>query len=287
MSQLDQFESVFRAAVRAVYTPAPVAVQRVLVVTDLHAARAEAFGARARQVLTGLLGNAQPAWRVTTADEATTVGDLLALVDSEAPDLVVTYRNLHTSAWRWPYTLGDHVEVLTQVTAAPVLLLPRPEHAAYEQGVGQIDTAMAITDHLGGDASGRLIDWAAAMVVDTGHLWLAHVEDTAVFERYLEVISKLPDLDTETARAQIKARLLKEPADYIASVQAALAQGMPRLDVQARVTEGRHLATYKGLLSEHRVDLLVMQTKDQDQLAMHGLAYPLAVELRATPLLML
>ena len=47
VSQLDQFESVFRAAVRAVYTPAPVAVQRVLVVTDLHAARAEqAFVAR-------------------------------------------------------------------------------------------------------------------------------------------------------------------------------------------------------------------------------------------------
>ena len=36
-----------------------------------------------------------------------------------------------------------------------------------------------------------------------------------------------------------------------------------------------------------RVDLLVMNTKDEDQLAMHGLAYPLAVELRQIPLLML
>lgn len=30
-----------------------------------------------------------------------------------------------------------------------------------------------------------------------------------------------------------------------------------------------------------------MHTKDEDQSAMHGLAYPLAVELRETPLLML
>jgi hypothetical protein len=30
-----------------------------------------------------------------------------------------------------------------------------------------------------------------------------------------------------------------------------------------------------------------MNTKDEDQLAMHGLAYPLAVELRDIPLLML
>ena len=30
-----------------------------------------------------------------------------------------------------------------------------------------------------------------------------------------------------------------------------------------------------------------MYTKDDEQLAMHGIAYPLAVELRATPLLLL
>ena len=30
-----------------------------------------------------------------------------------------------------------------------------------------------------------------------------------------------------------------------------------------------------------------MNTKDEDQLAMHGLAYSLAIELRAIPLLML
>ena len=41
------------------------------------------------------------------------MGDLLALIDAERPDLVCAYRNLHSSGWRWPYTLGDHVVVLT------------------------------------------------------------------------------------------------------------------------------------------------------------------------------
>jgi hypothetical protein len=40
-------------------------------------------------------------------------------------------------------------------------------------------------------------------------------------------------------------------------------------------------------VDEHHVDLLVLNTKDEDQLAIHGLAYPLAVELRNTPLLLL
>ena len=49
----------------------------------------------------------------------------------------------------------------------------------------------------------------------------------------------------------------------------------------------RHVLGYKELVEENEIDLLVMYTKDEEQLAMHGIAYPLAVELRATPLLML
>ena len=41
------------------------------------------------------------------------------------------------------------------------------------------------------------------------------------------------------------------------------------------------------IIAEHNVSLLVMNTKDDEQLAMHGVAYPLAVELRETPLLLL
>ena len=79
--------------------------------------------------------------------------------------------------------------------------------------------------------------------------------------------------------------MLKEPADYIASVTAGLT-GVD-LTVKAEVEMGHHLSTYRQLVQKHGVDLLVLNTKDDDQLAMHGLAYPLAVELRDLPLLML
>ena len=43
----------------------------------------------------------------------------------------------------------------------------------------------------------------------------------------------------------------------------------------------------RRLIDEHKVDLLVMNSRDEDQLAMHGLAYPLAVELNHVPMLLL
>lgn len=285
MSQLDQFESVFRAAVRPQYERSVPVLKRVLVVTDLHTARAKAYADRARVFLQGALGAAEVHWRVTEAEETTTVGDVLALVGSERPDLVVTYRNLHSSAWRWPFTLGDHVEVLTQATEVPILLLPRPEHAALDTGVVNTARVMAMTDHLSGDH--HLIDWAATMVGHRGHLFLAHIEDADALARVLQVIAKLPELDTEVARAQIGPRLLKDAGDYIESCQAVLAEHDPELNVAPLIAEGAHLTECKALVEGYEIDLLVLNTKDADQLAMHGLAYPLAVELRGLPLLLL
>ena len=57
--------------------------------------------------------------------------------------------------------------------------------------------------------------------------------------------------------------------------------------VQEIVTMGHFIRDYRRLLSEQEIDLLVLNTKDDEQLAMHGLAYPLTVELRETPLMLL
>ena len=50
---------------------------------------------------------------------------------------------------------------------------------------------------------------------------------------------------------------------------------------------GRLVDEYRELIAKREIDLLVLHTKDDDQLAMHGAAYALAVELRGIPLLML
>ncbi len=100
-------------------------------------------------------------------------------------------------------------------------------------------------------------------------------------------ISRIPSIDTENARQRILEQLLKEPKDYIRSCREVLeAEGLP-LAVEEIVTKGHHLREFEKLVEKHEVDLLVFNTKDEDQLAMHGLAYPLAVELRQIPLLLL
>ena len=50
---------------------------------------------------------------------------------------------------------------------------------------------------------------------------------------------------------------------------------------------GHVLSLYRSLIIDHEIDLLVMNTKDEGQLAMHGTAYSLSVELEEIPLLLL
>lgn len=283
MPNIDQFESVFRSAARTVFHYAPVSIGRAMVVTDLDGGAAQAFADRARALLSGPGGPTPLVLDVPAAAEVATIGALLERVKASAPDVVVTYRNVHSGAYQWPYTLGDHVEVLTQVTDVPVLLLPRPG----DSGAPPVNTdvVMAVTDHLTGDD--RLVRYAAALTQPDGTLFLAHVEDAATFERYMGAIGRIAELDTDTARTRLRARLLKEPADFIESARQVLHAAGVALKIEPEVQIGHPLSVYRELVVEHGVDLLVLNTKDDEQLAMHGLAYPLAVELRHVAMLLL
>ena len=58
-------------------------------------------------------------------------------------------------------------------------------------------------------------------------------------------------------------------------------------EIRSIVTMGERIEEYRRLVEDHRVDLLVLNTMDAGQLAMHGKAYALAVALRGIPLLLL
>ena len=103
----------------------------------------------------------------------------------------------------------------------------------------------------------------------------------------MEVISKIPTIDTDDARETVREQLLKEPQDYIDSCVEVLQEAGAQVTVEHLVVFGHHLSEYKRLIEQHKVDLLVLTTKDEEQLAMPGMAYALAVELRQIPLLML
>lgn len=286
MTNVDQFESVFRAASKPVFDYRPIELREVLVVTDLQPQEAAAFADRVRTFLGTTPAAATASYEHLSGVQFRTTGDLLQLVESKRPDLICAYRNLHSDGWKWPHSLGEALDLLTQVASAPVMVLPHPRAGRQaDHALKNTNRVMAVTDHLAGDD--RLVNWAVALTQEKGRLFLAHVEDERTFARYLDVISKIPALDTDTARRAIRERLLKEPTDYIASCRAALDRTGVRIDVVPEVTLGHRLSDYQRLVDEHEVDLLVLNTKDEDQLAMHGLAYPIAVELRNIPLLML
>ena len=125
MPQLDQFESTFRAAAKETYTHTPLKIDRVLVATDLEAAEAALLTEAARRFLAAIDGD-ETVWAPLAGDAFDSVQALLERVEEHRPDLVVTYRHLHSNAWRWPYSLGEHLDVLTQATTTPILVLPHP-----------------------------------------------------------------------------------------------------------------------------------------------------------------
>jgi len=291
MDKVDQFESAFRSASKDVFHYRPFSVSSVLIVTDLSGAAAERFGADVRALTAPLDERQGISYTVIEGQGFDSPQDLLGLVDRQNPDLVATYRCLHTGAWQWAVTLGAHIDVLTQATDTPVMLLPHPVRTEGDRSSGgdampgTPQRVMAVTDHLSGDQ--RLVNAALSFLEPDGSLFLSHVEDDAVFERYLGVISRIPEIDTELARERIGAQLLKEPADYIRSVSEALREVDVACSVEALISMGHHVRQYRELIESHEIDLLVMNTKDEDQSAMHGLAYPLVVELRDIPLLIL
>ncbi|MCB9760150.1 MAG: hypothetical protein H6739_09980 [Alphaproteobacteria bacterium] len=284
MSRIDQFESLFKAAAHPVYSPGEVSIRKVMVITDHDADATGAYAARLRAGFLQTLAEASE-WIEVPAGQMANLGELLALTERVQPDLAITWRNLHSSAWRWPYSLGAVLEVLTQHAGFPVLLMPRPEEQPLDALPAATDEVMALTDHLVDDH--RIVDWGLRFTRPGGELILTHIEDSAAFERIIAVIGRIPEIDTDTARELIGRRLLEEPREYVASVAQAVTGAASTVRVREVVRMGHHLAEITGVVQERGVDLLVLNTKDDDQSAMHGLAYPLAVELRTLPMLML
>ena len=285
MTTIDQFESVFLSADKAVFTYAPVAFGDVLLVSDLDEAPARALIDRCRGFLAAI-DRPETRWKHLGGGGFSSVKEMLDAVEARNPDLVVTYRHLHSNAWHWPHSLGEYLDVLTQATTIPVLVLPHPEAGlALPHALHDTDQVLAITDHLTGDD--RIVNTALAFTGAGGTCRLSHVESSLAFEHYMAAISKISEIDSETARETLEAQLLKEPSDYIASCRTAIEAAGLAVTIAELVVMGRHLAEYRRLVDAHEVDLLVMHTKDEDQMAMHGMAYPLAIELRQIPLLLL
>ena len=281
--RVDQFESIFKRADKPRFEYRRPEIRRVTLVTDLNATDTAALLQQVQQFLAVLQPDG-PEWHTLGEGDYDRKSDLLERLLEHQADLIVTSRNLRQSDKNTPHSLGVYLDTLTQATQAPVLVLPDMQHRG-EGAMTQTAGVMVATDHLAGDA--RLINHAVRFTQPGGHVHLCHVEDDAVFAYYLDAISKIPAIDTATAERSLREQLLKQPADYITSCIEVLELNDIAANLHAHVLMGHRLQDYRRLVDEHRTDLLVLNTKDEDQLAMHGMAYPIAVEFRDIPLLML
>lgn len=253
---------------------------KALVVTDLKSEAANKYMENAKAFFSSIDGS----WDTLSSENFKTVRELLDLVENKNPDLIITYRHLHSEAWQWPHSLGEHLDVLIQVTEPPVAIMPHPDREGVpEHAVKTTDSVMAVNDHLVGEDG--LVNHAIFMTDTGGSLHLTHIEDDSIFNRYMEVIGKIPEIDTDIARETIQAQLLGEPSDYIDSCETVLNEKHTNLKVIKHIAHGHPLEEYRKVVAENKISLVVLQAHDENQLAMNATAYSLAVELRTTPLL--
>jgi len=280
MSSVDQFASVFNAASKTIFQYKPPSMAKALVVTDLKSEAANKYMENAKAFFSSIDGS----WDTLSSENFKTVRELLDLVENKNPDLIITYRHLHSEAWQWPHSLGEHLDVLIQVTEPPVAIMPHPDREGVpEHAVKTTDSVMAVNEHLVGEDG--LVNHAIFMTDTGGSLHLTHIEDDSIFNRYMEVIGKIPEIDTDIARETIQAQLLGEPSDYIDSCETVLNEKHANLKVIKHIAHGHPLEEYRKVVSENKISLVVLQAHDENQLAMNATAYSLAVELRTTPLL--
>ena len=286
MSNLDQFESIFRSAVKDPYQHQSIQIKTILLVTDLSRQDADAYQQKIHRFLNALDGHQAIKWEILCQDDFKQVDQLIKIVEKSTADLICSYRNLHSSGWKYPYSLGSQMDILLQATTTPVLILPHPKAGkAASHSLKTTHNVMVMTDHL--NEHHQLIQYATAFTDNNGLLTLSHIEDQRVFDRYIEAIGKIDTIDTDQAKIRLAEQLLKEPADYIESCREVLLAESGLLKIEALVDFGNSLAEYKKHIEQHQLDLLVLSAKDQKQMAMHGMTYPLAIELRQIPLLML
>lgn len=283
MDHIDEFESMFRRAERESFEHATIPIESVVFITDQTGDECE----RRRRELLSFMPMLQDVdnWRTVCGDEYSNVSELLRILDEQQTDLVITYRHLQEQSLIPQHSLGVYLDVLSQVAPIPVLVLPG---TSAEPGPlsGQVcDRVMVVADHISGDSA--LINYGSRMCPDNGKLWLCHVEDESVFERYMRIIERIPKIPTELARELIGSTLLKDAQNYIDTCIAELKEARPSISCEQRVTRGHFLKQYTELIQSAEIDLLVTNTRDEDQLAMHGMAYSLSVELIETAMLLL
>ena len=277
--RLDDFESVFRSALKPSFERESVLLEQVVHISDQGPEDCDAEAQRVRAFLSALDDGDHGAMLSLGRKDWSSAQDLLDKIQGLNPQLIVCQRHLGDPDTDLAYTLGSVVDILTQATSVPVLLLPTPESP-----LRSAERTMVVTDHL--TQAAHLVSWGVHMTPDHGVLFLAHIEDEERFEHIAHALRRVPGVDTEPTLARLRDKLLSLPADYVHAVQKTLQEEKVQETVVPVVHFGDPVKLYPSLVAEHQIGLLICDTKDPGQLAMAGLAHALAVSMRTLPLLL-
>ena len=282
---LDEFESIFKRAEREQFVFADIPIKSVAIVTDQDQASAERTQAEVTHFIPRLAD--VESWRIITGDQFSNVGELLGRIEQFQTDLIITWRHLDEEILVPQHSLGVYLDVLTQTTSIPVLVLPGTAIEPHSMKDKDCDKVIVLADHISGD--NRLINYGLRFCRNGGTVWLCHIEDERVFERYMDAIARIPKIDTDDARILLSNQLLKDANDFIESCIHVLKtrNEAPHVAFHSKVTFGHFLKQYRELIDENEIDLCVANTKDDDQLAMHGIAYSMSIELDDVAMLLL
>ncbi len=283
MDHIDHFSSMFKRAEKTPFSYLAPSLERIVLISDGDAAAASQLQKQITQFLP-ILESEQP-WKIVTGDQFETVDQLISIIEEHSPDLVITKRYLHEKGMVPQHSLGVFVDVLTQVLKSPVLLLPEAKQGETSIPHRESRNVMIVTDHVAGQS--QLVSLGATFGAGQGDIWICHVEDDAVWERYIRAIERIPEIDSGQARTLIQRQLFHEASEFIESAISTLKTVFPDQMFHTSVSKGHLLKQYLHLIESHDVELLVFNTKDEDQLAMHGMAYALSVEVVQIPLLLL
>ncbi|MEO1382824.1 MAG: hypothetical protein AAFV78_06300 [Bacteroidota bacterium] len=285
MSDLSAFESVFRRALRSRFEQEEIQLGNILLINDLEREDAALFEEQVHQYLQLSLPAKSYQLHTLGRNNFSPWPQFRSHIARLKPDLIITYRLLWVEDISARKSLGSYIDLLSQDTDYPVLIMPHPKLFKTEKLLQKPGAVLVATEHLYDDH--RLVNYALKFAKADQSLIMVHIEDEDTFDYYMDAIAKIPGIDTETARETLSEQLLAGPHHYAESVKEVLEADGSTFRLEEHIEFGHLITSYRALMEAHPTDLLVTNTKDDTQLAMHSIGYSLAVEFRENPVLLL
>ena len=289
MVLIDDFESQFRRASKAVYSYEPLSLKKIVFVLDGEPEERNSYIEPISAFLKGALMIQSAAeditWEVLSFEPNENVTELIERANASNPDLIVTRRHLFKQPRGPLQSLGIYVDVLAQSTSALVLIIPRLTADELQKRCQNTSDVMVLSDSLSED--NQLVNTGVLFTQPDGCLYLTDVEDGAAFDRYMDVIEKIPLIDSVMAREEIHHQLEKEVREFSEQCIEKIRPVRSDLRIESVFRYGSSIADFRTLISDYKTDLLILNTNDASQMAMHGIAYSIAVEFTDFPLLLI